>query len=67
MFTAVNVARHLGVDPETALRGSNDKFRRRFGAMEVVHGGGREVMAGLSPEAWEELWQRAKAEERRQR
>ena len=67
LFTVVNVARHLGVDPETALRGSNAKFRRRFGAMETAVGGGREALTALRAEAWEELWQRAKAEERRAR
>jgi MazG family protein len=30
LFTAVNVARRHGVDPEAALQGTNDKFRRRF-------------------------------------
>src|SRR6185436_16536659 len=34
MFTIVNVARLLGVDPETALKASNRKFRRRFGFIE---------------------------------
>lgn len=34
LFTAVNLARHLGVDPELALRETNGKFRRRFAAME---------------------------------
>ena len=67
LFTVVNVARHLGVDPETALRGSNAKFRRRFGMMEAALGGGRGAMAGLSAETWEQLWQRAKAGEQRAR
>jgi MazG family protein len=34
LFAAVNVARHLGVDPETALKRSNRKFRRRFSHVE---------------------------------
>ena len=67
LFTVVNVARHLGVDAETALRGANGKFRRRFLAMEATHGGGRDAMAELSAEAWEELWQGVKAQERRPR
>jgi tetrapyrrole methylase family protein / MazG family protein len=36
LFSVVNVARHLGVDPEAALRDSAAKFRRRFEAMEVL-------------------------------
>jgi ATP diphosphatase len=35
LFTAVNLARHLGIDPEFALRQTNAKFRRRFAAMEA--------------------------------
>ena len=34
LFTVVNLARHLNVDPELALRRTNGKFRRRFAAME---------------------------------
>ena len=59
LFTAVNLARHLKVDPEQALRGANAKFRRRFVAMES-EAGGHEVLAGLEPEALERLWGRAK-------
>ncbi|WP_433965637.1 nucleoside triphosphate pyrophosphohydrolase [Tunturiibacter gelidiferens] len=38
LFTAVNLARHLRVDPESALRATNTKFRRRFAAMESAAG-----------------------------
>ncbi len=34
-FALVNYARHLGVDPEAALRGTNDRFRRRFSHVEA--------------------------------
>ena len=45
LFTAVNLARHLKVDPESALRSANAKFRRRFVAMESA-AGGRDALAG---------------------
>ena len=34
LFALVNLARHVGADPETALRGTNAKFERRFGYIE---------------------------------
>jgi MazG family protein len=34
LFAMANVARHLGIDPEAALRGTNDKFTRRFSYIE---------------------------------
>lgn len=57
MFTAVNLARHLKVDAEQALRGANAKFRKRFAAMEKAAGGS---VDGLSAERLEELWLEAK-------
>ena len=60
MFTAVNLARHLKVDPETALRRTNAKFRQRFLEMEALAGGAAPFEA-LSAEAKETLWDRAKA------
>ncbi|HEY5328675.1 MAG TPA: nucleoside triphosphate pyrophosphohydrolase [Acidobacteriaceae bacterium] len=59
MFTAMNLARHLNVDAESALRRSNAKFRARFAAMERV-AGGREGLERLAPEALESLWAQAK-------
>ncbi len=59
LFTAVNLARHLGVEPESALRRANAKFRERFGRMEKTVGGVDELR-GRSSEALEELWGRAK-------
>ena len=41
LFAVVNVARHLDVDPETALRGASAKFRSRFQAVEAQAGGKR--------------------------
>ena len=59
LFTAVNLARHLKVDPESALRGTNAKFRKRFVAMESV-AGGRAALEAATPERLEELWSEAK-------
>lgn len=59
MFTAVNLARHLNVDPESALRSSNAKFRKRFGAIEEM-AGGFEALSKLGPAELDALWNRAK-------
>lgn len=60
LFTAVHLARHLHVDPEFALRGTNAKFRERFAVMEQ-EAGGREGLEKLTAEELEGLWERAKA------
>jgi NTP pyrophosphatase (non-canonical NTP hydrolase) len=62
LFTAVNLARHLKVDAEMALRRANAKFRGRFGAMERS-AGGYEALRGLGPEELEALWEEAKREQ----
>ncbi len=63
LFTVINLARHLKVDPESALRRTNAKFRARFRAMEE-HAGGPEIFEAASPERKEDLWARAKQNER---
>lgn len=57
LFAIVNWARHLKIDPETALRGANRKFERRFRAMEDCAGEG---FSELSLDEMEELWGAAK-------
>jgi ATP diphosphatase len=60
LFTVVNLARHLKVDPELALRRTNAKFRRRFAAMEQASG--RELSERSAAEL-EALWAQAKQQE----
>ncbi|MFG1179495.1 nucleoside triphosphate pyrophosphohydrolase [Xanthobacter versatilis] len=64
LFAVVNLARHAGVDPEDALRGTNDKFTRRFGHVEhrLAAAGRRPEQASL--DEMEALWQEAKQKER---
>jgi uncharacterized protein YabN with tetrapyrrole methylase and pyrophosphatase domain len=63
-FVLVNIARYLSVDPESALRKSNRKFRRRFQWMESrLHASGRSAEEAPMEEL-ESLWQQAKAQER---
>ena len=58
LFVVANLARHLKVDPEAALRDANTKFTRRFRHIEAALG---TRMAGASLEEMEALWQEAKA------
>src|SRR3984957_14495089 len=59
LFTAVNLARHLKIDPESALRATNAKFRRRFAAMESAAGSSA-ALAVSTPDQLEILWNQAK-------
>ena len=59
LFTAVNLARHLKVDPESALRATNAKFRRRFATMESAAGSSA-ALAASTPDQLEILWDQAK-------
>ena len=59
LFTAVNLARHLKLEPEFALRAANRKFRERFDAMESA-AGGIETLKRSTPDELEERWRTAK-------
>jgi len=58
LFSVVNLARHLAVDPEQALRAAADRFERRF---RVVEASGD--LAVMSLEEMDAAWERAKREE----
>ena len=64
-FACANLARHLGVDPESAVRSTNAKFERRFRAVErqVREAGGDVKNASL--DEMEAAWQAAKKSERK--
>ena len=59
LFSVCNLARHLGVNPETALAGAADKFQRRFGAIERTYD---YDLRGRTLAELERAWQRAKSE-----
>src|SRR5689334_21247789 len=60
LFAIANLSRKLGIEPETALRKANDKFTRRFSAMEGKIAGSGRVMREMTLEQLEAEWQRAK-------
>ncbi len=64
-FVLVNIARYLSVDPESALRKTNRKFRRRFQWMEERLREKGSALDGASMDEMESLWQQAKHEEKR--
>jgi MazG family protein len=57
LFTVVNLGRHLGVDAEMALRGTNARFRKRFREMERAS---NRPLNELKPDELEALWVAAK-------
>lgn len=60
LFSAVNVARHLGVDSEYALSRSCEKFIDRFEQAEMLAGEQGISMQEASPETLDSLWKQAK-------
>lgn len=60
LFVYANLARHLNIDPEAALRRTNVKFRRRFGHVEKVLAASGRPLAGASLEEMDRLWDEAK-------
>jgi MazG family protein len=62
LFSFVNVARHLAVDPESALRGTNAKFERRFRYIEAKLAESGNSLAEMSLDDLDRLWEEAKSE-----
>src|SRR5262249_53925488 len=60
LFPIANLSRKLGIEPETALRKANDKFTRRFTAMEESIAASGRTMAAMHIDELEAEWQRAK-------
>ena len=60
LFTAVNLARHSGIDPEVALRAAVERFRSRFRHMERAFVQRAQSMRQASPEELERSWEEAK-------
>jgi uncharacterized protein YabN with tetrapyrrole methylase and pyrophosphatase domain len=66
LFMAVNLARHLDVDPSRALNEANDKFNRRFGFIQKNIDQLPAIGHPQRLNAMEALWQAAKMQERTQ-
>ncbi len=64
LFSVVNLARHLKVDPETALRSANGKFDRRFRFIEAVLREQGRALEACSLEELDALWGEAKRQEK---
>jgi MazG family protein len=63
-FVLVNIARYLSLDPESALRKTNRKFRRRFEWMEQRLQENGATPESVSMDKLESLWQQAKQQEK---
>ena len=61
LLAVTSWSRHLRLDPETCLRKANAKFEGRFAVMEHLAAARGLALEGLSPEAWDALWNEAKA------
>lgn len=65
LFAVTNLSRKMGIDPETALRRTNDKFTRRFKSVEQGAQAQDRALSDMSLDEMEALWQAAKHGERR--
>ena len=60
LFVVVNLARKMKIDPESALRGSNGRFTRRFKWVETLARQRGLALQNLNATEWQSLWQEAK-------
>jgi nucleoside triphosphate diphosphatase len=63
LFAVVNLARHVGANPDCALRATNTKFERRFRAIETALLAQGKSPANATLAEMEALWEAAKADE----
>lgn len=66
LFVMANLARHMNIDPEAALRAANQKFTRRFGRIEDFLAEADKTPAQSDLAEMDALWNRAKSEEKTQ-
>ncbi len=66
LFSIANLSRKLGIEPETALRKANDKFTKRFGALEQQVSDSGRAIKDMTLEELEREWRRAKEMLRRE-
>lgn len=64
LFVVMNLARHLDVEPETALKRTNRKFRQRFKFIEYELKRGGKSLEDASLKEMDDLWNKAKAQKR---
>lgn len=63
LFVLANIARFYDLQPELALRRANEKFKRRFTAMEKIVRERHEDVSSLSLAAWDDVWEEVKRKE----
>jgi tetrapyrrole methylase family protein/MazG family protein len=59
-FSLVNIARMKNIEPEQALQGCNDKFRRRFNYIEEQIKAANKSFADMNLQEMDEMWNEAK-------
>jgi MazG family protein len=62
LFAIANLSRKLGIEPEAALRGANEKFTRRFDALERAFAARGRALHDATLQEMEDEWQRVKAQ-----
>jgi XTP/dITP diphosphohydrolase len=63
MFSIINYARFLGIDPDNALTKTNKKFKKRFQSMETIITERGQKLTDLDLKALDEVWNQVKKDE----